>query len=87
MPIPRRETEGVLLRPTQPRIEHDSALVHECGEYGTFSCCGRSDQPRSLRSVRGAHPLTQAVLPGQVVMDNLTAPKGERVRKLIEGQG
>ncbi len=33
------------------------------------------------------HFLAFALLPGQVVMDNLTAHKGERVRELIEGKG
>ena len=33
------------------------------------------------------HFLAPALLPRQVVMDNLTAHKGERVRELIEGKG
>jgi hypothetical protein len=87
MPIHRRDRgRTARLRATVGRTRRCSH-AHERGGYGSFTSGGRCDQPRCFRSVRGAGSRTQAApRPGCVVMDNLTAHKGERVRELIEGR-
>ncbi len=46
------------------------------------------DHERGVRGLRRAEVLAPALLPGQVVvLGNLSARKGERVRELVESRG
>src|SRR5688500_14914816 len=72
----------------QQGIQHDRPFEHDPRGDGPCPNRGRRDHFRALRNVRGASPSSHAARKGQVVvMDNLSAHKGERVKELIEGRG
>ena len=84
--------QASLLQDTQKqRQEHHPLSEHQLRRrYGSFSMATLRD-PRAERSSRprlGVLSSCQAETVGQVVlMDNLGAHKGQRVRELIEGRG
>jgi hypothetical protein len=64
------------------------ALEHERGRDGAIAYRGGFDHFRGLRSLCGASPGSSTLRRGQVVvMDNLSAHKGERIEEMIEGRG
>src|SRR5215217_7563118 len=84
--------QASLLQDTEKqRQEHYPLSEHQLRRrYGSFSMAILRD-PRPERSSRprlGVLSISQAEAVGQVVlMDNLGAHKGQRVRQLIEGRG
>jgi transposase len=79
---------SVLLCAPQPREEHHLACQHERGGYGVSSCSGGCHRPRSVLKAYLEEVLAPSLRSGQiVVMDNLSAHKGDRVRELIEERG
>lgn len=79
---------SILLAAAQSWAEHHTPSKHDACGYGTMHSGSRWYNPRGLRGLRRADSRPYAPSPGQiVVMDNLAAHKGERVRKLIEAQG
>jgi transposase len=88
MPIHRRDRGRTVLGSAQPRAEHDAALMHERGGYGSSSLTVEGATNRDVFEAYVERVLSPELRPGQVVvMDNLTAHKGERVKELIEGRG
>ena len=71
--------------------EHHPALQHDALGNGAIFSGGRGDYeggPRALFEAYVQEALAPSLHPGQViVMDNLTAHKGEGVRELIEKRG
>ena len=68
--------------------ERHAALQHDALGNGAIFSGGRGDYEGSLRSVYVEEALVPSLRSGQVVvMDNLTAHKGEGVRELIEKRG
>jgi transposase len=73
---------------TQPRPEHHAAFEYERGGDGTFHGRGQGTTNCEVFEAYLEQVLTPVLRRGQiVVMDNLTARKGERVKEVIEGRG
>ena len=76
---------GVLLGTPQPRAKHYPASQHEHGGHGTVSLAVEGATTATVFEAYVEKALAPTLRPGQVVvMDNLSAHKGTRVRKLIE---
>jgi transposase len=91
MPIHRGDKEGVLLGSAQPRAPNTTLLscmsVDE-GMGASLAVEGATNREREAFEAYVERVLSPELRPGQVVViDNLTAHKGERVRELIEGRG
>ena len=81
-------TKGLLLGASQSGTEHHAAFEHDDGGHGPVPSGGGHDSTGAVFEAYVERVLFPVLCPGQiVVMDNLSAHKGERVRELIEGRG
>jgi transposase len=78
--------EGVLQSAKKQGHEHDTLGEHELGRHGTFDSYRENDNKEVFEAYI-EYFLAPALKSGQVVMDNFSAHKGERVRRLIEDRG
>ena len=79
---------GALLGAAQPRQEHDTACEHDYRGYGAVRGGGGRNSTRVVFETYIERLLAPSLSPGQVlVMDNLGAHRGERVRELIQERG
>ena len=81
-------TKGLLLGATQSGTEHHAAFEHGDGGHGGPSLAAEGTTTGAVFEAYVERVLCPVLCPGQiVVMDNLSAHKGERVRELIEARG
>jgi transposase len=79
---------GALQSATQLGQERYPALQHDALGHGSVDRSRRGETTRAVFEAYVEEALAPSLRPGQVVlMDNLTAHKGERVRELIEERG
>ena len=78
----------ILLGASQPGTEHNTAFEYEPGGNGAIACAVEGSTNHEVFEIYVERVLAPALRRGQVVvMDNLSAHKGERVRELVEQQG
>jgi transposase len=81
-------TKGLLLGASQSGTEHHAAFEHDAGGHGPVPTAVEGTTTGAVFEAYVERVLCPVLCPGQiVVMDNLSAHKGERVRELIEGRG
>jgi transposase len=80
-------TESLLLGASQSRQEHHPAFEHERGWDGAIALAVEGATNSDVFETYVERVLAPTLRKGQVVMDNLSAHKGERVREPIEKRG
>src|SRR3712207_3696614 len=80
--------EGVRQGAAQSRQEHDAAGEHDGTGHGSLRGAVEGATTSAVFEAYVERVLAPALRPGQVVvLDNLNAHKGERVRELVEARG
>ena len=80
--------KGPFSSPKKQGNKYDAAFEHEFGGHGAFDGYLEGSMTKEVFEAYVEHLLAPTLRRGQaVMMDNLSAHKGERVRKLSEGRG
>src|ERR671921_2259261 len=84
-----QEASGLTARyPETARSEHHTLGEHDPKRHGAMPGGGGPNDEGTVFEAYVEQVLAPSLRPGQVViLDNLGAHKGERVRELIEGRG